>query len=296
MALVGNFDRQQRKEVRKLQRSLYLMLLDYLTEGLSPDKDGLIKSTSSNYRSIRKLDAVKRAFQRDFAIPFLTKIAKRLFGRLHDANTKYFADVASKTQVQRASRASKDKMREVFGFKTKKLVPGGTLDRISGMDDIWDKIRRDALNAVASRLPLSDFMNRIKQYTTGDKKRDGEVVRYFNRVTGDIYNQYERAQSMDMADQLGLAFGIYQGGLIKTSRPFCEHRNNKVFSKEEILKFGTRFDVFGGYTDKSRGEFQGKNANYNPLRDLGGYNCRHRIDWISAQVAYRLRPELRDAA
>jgi hypothetical protein len=31
---------------------------------------------------------------------------------------------------------------------------------------------------------------------------------------------------------------------------------------------------------------------YNALIDCGGYNCRHRLDWVSDQMARRLRPDL----
>ena len=41
--------------------------------------------------------------------------------------------------------------------------------------------------------------------------------------------------------------------------------------------------------------FAGKpETGYNPIVDLGGYNCRHRLDWVSDQVAFRLRPELKE--
>jgi len=80
--------------------------------------------------------------------------------------------------------------------------------------------------------------------------------------------------------------------LIRDSRDFCVHRNNKVFSLEEIEKFATPEDKFGGYSDDN-GNFHGKPENYSPIEHLGGDGCRHRLDFISVQLAYRLRPELR---
>src|SRR5690606_21753943 len=77
--------------------------------------------------------------------------------------------------------------------------------------------------------------------------------------------QVDRETNSNFATDLQLNHAIYQGGLIKTSRDFCEERNNKVFTRDEILKFGTSQDEFGGYTNKSAGEFQGKPKVYNPL-------------------------------
>jgi hypothetical protein len=79
---------------------------------------------------------------------------------------------------------------------------------------------------------------------------------------------------------LGLKYAVYQGGLIKTSRDFCEDRNNKCFSEKEIMSWENL-------------NWEGKpQIGYNALIDCGGYNCRHRLDWISEEYAKRLRPDL----
>ena len=68
-------------------------------------------------------------------------------------------------------------------------------------------------------------------------------------------------------------------------------RHGKLFSREEIEKFGTPQDQYGGYTNKSEGEFQGKTDPYNPFIDMGGYNCRHQYRWISEDLAKNIEPE-----
>ena len=60
------------------------------------------------------------------------------------------------------------------------------------------------------------------------------------------------------------------------------------------MKFGTSADEFGGYTDKSKGEFEGKSDPYDPINDLGGIGCRHFWSWISDELAFHLRPELEE--
>jgi hypothetical protein len=39
-----------------------------------------------------------------------------------------------------------------------------------------------------------------------------------------------------------------------------------------------------------------KPPNYNPIRDLGGYACRHHLNWIPYELAVMLRPDLARAA
>lgn len=80
--------------------------------------------------------------------------------------------------------------------------------------------------------------------------------------------------------EIGL-YAIYSGGLTSDSRPFCEERNGKVYTRAEIE---TWRDL----------EWEQKPQNYNPFKDLGGDGCRHKLDWISKQLAEILRPDLKD--
>lgn len=102
---------------------------------------------------------------------------------------------------------------------------------------------------------------------------------FFNSKVHDLYSQYQRIGKNEVRKELGLRFAIYQGGLVDDSRHFCIERNGKCFSEIEIEQWK--------YLD-----FKGKPENYNPFYDCGGNNCRHRFDWISDQLAKRLRPDL----
>lgn len=106
--------------------------------------------------------------------------------------------------------------------------------------------------------------------------------RYFSRWTHDIYSQMQRVGANKIRIGLGLTHAIYQGGLIATSRDFCDERNGKCFSEKEIMQWSSL-------------RWEGKpEVGYNPIIDCGGYNCRHRLDWISDELAKRLRPDLFD--
>jgi hypothetical protein len=128
------------------------------------------------------------------------------------------------------------------------------------------------------------------------KKEGGLIRNLFDKNIPDPFVKLDRFIGGKYAVDLKLNYAIYQGGLIGTSRDFCIVRNNKVFSRDEILKFGTPHDEFGGYSNKALGEFDGKTEPYNPFLDLGGYNCRHQLDFVSDELAFHLRPELRNTA
>lgn len=292
MKLVDKFERQDKKQHKRIQRLLYLTVIDYLTDRFSYDSNGVIRNNQRNLTTAASLTKIGKRFQREIVNPFLHQVATNLFTKLHEVNARYFNSVVNKS-TKAASKVAKDRLKITFGYGKKKLIAGSPILEGGQLDNIWQKIRTDAVNAVSGEVSLKDFRSRIGRYIEGSGSKAGEVERHFHRVTGDIYNQYERKQSSLMATELGLNYFFYQGGLIRSSRDFCEERNGKVFSRDELKLFGTPQDKYGGYTNKSAGEFQGKSTPYNPETDLGGYNCRHRKDWISDEVAFRIRPELR---
>jgi hypothetical protein len=91
-----------------------------------------------------------------------------------------------------------------------------------------------------------------------------------------------------MADEFGMDYAVYSGGLITDSRSFCREHNNKVYSREEIADFGNWIDPKTGEVPSYISEFPG----YDPFTHLGGFNCRHSLNWIPKISAIKLRPEL----
>jgi hypothetical protein len=190
-------------------------------------------------------------------------------------------------------------IKEVLDITGVDMAKYATDDKYNS-DNVLNKVKSHAATTIKTRADLSLIYGDVKQTAIAYLSRpegtdlvqlrdllkskvvDNDIAnKYFGRWTHDIYFQYQRAGANELRKDLGLKYGIYQGGLIETSRPFCEERNNKVFSIDEIMSWENL-------------DFKGKSeSGYNPIIDLGGYNCRHRIDWISDELAFRLRPELR---
>ena len=49
----------------------------------------------------------------------------------------------------------------------------------------------------------------------------GVLERHYSTHIFDVFQQYDREVGKIMADKLNLTYAIYQGGIIKTTRPFC---------------------------------------------------------------------------
>lgn len=284
-------ERKQLKGARSIQRKFVQVLSDYLLSSLIFNNDGQIEDNASNLSIAASLNQLADTFRRQVVIPYILEIASLIFNDLHSTSAKSFKNKAGSDNVLSASNKAKQLLAIQYGYDNGRLIEGSPLSR-DALSRVWSTVRAHVVNAVTGKITLKDLRKTLADYIEGGNGR-GAIVREIESSLGDIAYQYERKQSQIIAQEIGYRFFIYQGGLIRDSRDFCIHRNDQVFSVEELYKFGTPDDAYGGYTNKSKGEFKGKTKPYNPATDLGGYNCRHRIDWISDELAFRLRPELR---
>lgn len=147
-----------------------------------------------------------------------------------------------------------------------------------GLEVIFNDIKQEAISQMANIDGID--LKTLRQNLLNKVVNNKIAQKYFARWTHDIYSQMQRVGANKIRIELGLTHAIYQGGLIATSRDFCEDRNRKCFSDEEIMSWSSL-------------KWEGKpEIGYNPIIDCGGYNCRHRLDWISDELAKRLRPDL----
>jgi hypothetical protein len=120
---------------------------------------------------------------------------------------------------------------------------------------------------------------------------DGGLQKHFKTFAYDTYAQFDRATGSLYAVKLGLNAGIYSGTQVDSSRPFCaggkDSQSGIVFTSK-IGRVFTREEI----DSWAKLDFQGKPDNYVPAEDCGGHNCQHKIDWISDNLAVKLRPEL----
>jgi len=105
-----------------------------------------------------------------------------------------------------------------------------------------------------------------------------EFDRYFRTHLYDMYSQYERVAAGAYAEDLGLEHAIYAGTVIETTREFCEHRVNKAYSIDEIKAWNNI-------------EWRGKIPGVDVLIALGGYNCRHYLNYITESTYNRLKEQ-----
>ena len=104
-----------------------------------------------------------------------------------------------------------------------------------------------------------------------------EGYQYRNGI--EEFQTYTRGLDEQFSKALKLNYAIYAGTEIKTTRHFCDSRINNVYNRETINSWN---DL----------EFQGKKKNHIMVIDLGGYNCRHDLNWVTYELAKRIDKDI----
>ena len=258
---------QTRQRARRLQDRLYAALLDYLIDNIET-KDNRITFTNNNINTVSKLDK---------------RVSKGLSKELNSLK-KYVLSGVSKMLEGVISDYGQTDIRAIeIGQKVQKQVITHARKKVEQLTDItpvYDQIKKQAIALMSNYegVSLQELRERIS-ISVRDKKA---VERFYSRWTYDLYSQYQRVGANEIRKGLGLVFAVYEGGEIETSRDFCDERNGKVFHISEVE----------GWVNL---EWQGKpETAYNPIIDLGGYNCRHTLRWVSKEFAAMKRPEVKD--
>lgn len=277
-------------QAKQLQRTFWESFLESVMLSLSVTGK-TIRNSPENLHIINSLgEIIDGDIRPGDGQDFLEWYVSQLDG-LGDLNQKYFGDTG---KIKKFAKENRDRLLRLLGYSNGKIKNGSFLYTLIDFADVYNQLQQKLIGAIFTEHPFD--LAGTKNFIVGPKKAPGREVpgaveKELNSKTFDSFQQYDRQLQKGIAEDLGLNYAIYQGGLIKTSREFCIERNDRIFHKDEIALFGTPNDKYEGYSDKSKGEFSGKSKPYNPFIDAGGINCRHAYDWISDELAEVLLEE-----
>ena len=248
----------------KLEKLIFNEVMNYLSDSLYI-REQRITFNQQNYGVISAIDRLISKFS-----PAVQKIGSYIIKGIRSV-MGLTVDQLSKVDV-RAVKTGSAVIDELINHSAT------VINKNLSLEQIFLDIKQNTISLMSD--PAGIDLKTLRQQLR-EKVVDSKLAqRYFSRWTHDIYSQMQRVGANRIRVDLGLKYAVYQGGLIKTSRDFCEDRNNKCFSEKEIMSWENL-------------NWEGKpQIGYNALIDCGGYNCRHRLDWISEEYAKRLRPDL----
>lgn len=289
--LLAAKERAFKGSITAAQAVLYDDLMENILSSLEGEQ---IANTSQNISSLAVVDKVWNNFVQNEIIPIMRKYVSDL-KEINTLNAQYFGVFAETKRIM--DEVEKEINQSTFdrlGVNQKGgVIKGGYLDSLIRDETVKNEVKKLTYKAIVSeRITKKEYIASMRELVKGSQGKMGALDRHFDTFAYDTYTQHDRSVSWQYAGRLGLKYAAYLGGLVEDSRPFCVVRNGKTFSTEEILKFGTPKDTYGGYTNKSKGEFKGKPLEYDPIIDCGGYRCRHSLNFMTEKEARRRRPDL----
>ena len=267
--------------VQGMQRELVRRFMEVVAD-MFEFEDGRLKRTPANIRALKKLERLFDGFVGNVARPQLRLFADEL-QEVASLTSGYFLATNPAATEERARKALA-MAREVIGIsESGEIIEGGYIARLAMHQQVRDSIREFVVRSIVSRQSLSVFQRGFRALVEGGNGIDGALQRYWRQYTYDTYNRIHEVVNESMADSLEMQYFIYQGSIIPKSRAFCVKKAGLVFSRKEAEEWRNDPDLLDKKTKMQ----------YIPLVDRGRWNCRHFLTYISDDLAFELRPELK---
>lgn len=272
------------RRVSVAEKKLYETIFKTVIKQFELD-GGRITASDANKEIINRLNKVWEAFKTSDYLQVIKSFAGDM-NKVQSMNELYFKIVDKNTaKVERIGIQVTESINKSLGIsESGKLTRNGYLESLIEDNKFLKKIQKETFKAVSSGEDITRFSNRLKKTIVGNDKVNGGLVKHFNTFVHDTYAEVDRNTQKLWAGKLGLKAFIYAGGLKRTSRPFCQHNNGKVFTTDEAKEW--KFTI--GHPEG----VQWNDEPYNPIRNMGGYGCRHLPNFISNDEAIQRRPEL----
>lgn len=277
--LIGKLLDELSVKVSSAQTALLNKFIADWVDSLDVDEaTGKIKNTLKNKRLLSTVDTVFNDYVKTDGIMVAKEMVSGVKAIL-DFNGKYYKAFATNSQLIPIKASTLEYVKSWLGLKGNGALEGnGYLQKTVTDPKVLGELKNLALRAVAGQQGYEATKSAVKEFIAGNQEGAGLLEKYYRNFVYDTYSQVDRMAAGSYADKLNLNYAIYEGGLIKTSRKFCREHNGNVYTREEIEAFEPK---------------EGIPPNYNPLVDLGGYGCRHHLNWISYTLAVYLRPDLK---
>jgi hypothetical protein len=299
--LIDRYTDKLNGSIVRLQSTLMDVIIDSVILELDV-VNGVIQDTAKNYQLIASLDKVFQTFSVEQAKVLLPQLTSSV-GAITDLSNKYFLAVISPDVAKRFDKViegAKELTDLRFGLKGGKFVRGGVLETIF-KEFGSTEVKNIMSKAVSGNMDKKEFLKQMRGFVTGTDEKPGISERKWKQFAYDVYQQHDAAYNKKLAEEFDMKYFIYQGGIIRDSRDFCVAHNNKVWTTEEAETWKTWTPNMGeypaGYEVKAKMVSEVPSymnyPGYDPLVDRGGYNCRHQLGYISDELAYKLRPELK---
>lgn len=281
---------QQEKILKKVsgaEKALYKAILEKFIDQLELT-DGRVTSNGKNIELATAIDKIFNSFAKTGYVDIIKQFTGDLLG-ITKTNAEYFRILGeAKDRIPQAEAKANTRLKKQLGLNEKGQVKkNGYLDKLINDKSVAKSIKKAVYKGIAGNVDLESIQKDVKFIVEGNEKVNGVLTRYLNTNLMDAYQSHDRNTGSEFAIAIDLNAFIYSGGTIGTSRCFCETNNGNVFTRKEADKWKAKLN-----TDCGPIWNEDKDGTYHPIERMGGYGCRHSVDWISNAEAKRRRPDL----
>ena len=274
--LIAYVNRNLEAKIKDGQRAMLDIFSRGFADLLQTDENGLILNNSFNRNLIVNVDKLFTDYGKKNNVEVLASMIAGVNSIL-DFNNDYYSFGAKPAELLPLKKKVIEQTRGWLGIDGGTTTENGYLSTLIKSEIVKNQIKDFALKSVTGQQGWADAKRNLQTLIDGDKDGSlGALQKYHRNFAYDLFSQVDRATGKTYADDLKFEFAIYEGGLIETSREFCKKHNGNVYHISEIQKFNPQV---------------AKQPNYNPVTDLGGYGCRHHLNWIPTSLALMLRPD-----
>lgn len=259
------------------ERDLFALIVEQFISRLSI-RDGVVENTAANLALLSQLDRVFDQFQREVLAGAMPLFVDSLFEVVAMTGELYTGMEAA--AVLDAITKDNAVIRAAIGVDNAgKVLRGTVLWDVSNAAPVRDGLKNVVLKAIQSGDTLQVFTKSVKDYVTGTPGTQGRLRSYYRTYAYDLFNQVQEAKNEQFRRGLDLQWFLYVGDVIRDSRTFCAKKAGKVFAVVEAdAEWPKDPDLIG----RSSG------IPYTPRIDRGRWNCRHRIRYITEEMAAQI--------
>lgn len=259
---IEELDRRMRSRLSRVSSQLFERIDKEILSKLETDADGNILRSPKNMALINKI------------VTIMPSIDLSQFAKLSIAD--YLTIIPNSSPYF-----------EAFDIERQRIeaIEKSTLPKMMKRAKVFNKMSVRRKDAIRARKVIVKEMLKGKNYVEMKKDiknwvvKDGKALSHIKTELNDAFMEGDRYVVEQMARGLDLdRYYRFAGSLVQRSRDFCEHRNRKAYTKNEV-------EAWRSLT------WEGKSSPYDPYINVGGYNCRHRLMPISEGYYNRLKTQ-----
>ena len=267
--LIVSLMSSMQEQIEDNQKRLLSKTLERFVDKLEIDENGNVLNNDKNRKLLFEIDDVFKEYQKKEARKTIELLLNSV-ASIMAFNQGYFQAIDGKARTLELMPKVKDFMKGWLGIKGDVVEPNGYIDKLIANDPAKIAVKNTAMKVVIGQEGFENAKKQIKTLIDGNKDSMGALEKHHKNFAFDLYSQIDRATSDVIRNDLGFEFAVYEGGIIESSRIFCEEHDGNIYHISEIKEFNPK---------------EAKPPNYNPITDLGGYGCRHHLNWISKALA-----------